>query len=104
MRDRPFSTELKRNEFTQRLMNLWSSLSKAQSLIAFKAEIDHFWISAGKSESHDLVSLISHNNKEGHLAIESILASEHYEQNHSTAYFIATFSILFWSLTVGKMP
>ena len=51
VKGRPYRTEMRRNFFSQRVVNLWNSLSQkaveARSLSVFKTEIDRFLIGKG---------------------------------------------------------
>ena len=51
MKGRPFKKEMRRNFFSQRVVNLWNSLPEkaveARSLSVFKTEIDRFLINMG---------------------------------------------------------
>ena len=48
LKERPFKTEMRRNFFSQRVVNLWNSwrqkAAEARSLSVFKTEIDGFLI------------------------------------------------------------
>ena len=51
LKEQSFKTEMRRNFFSQRVVNLWNSLPQkaveARSLSAFKTEIDAFLIDKG---------------------------------------------------------
>ena len=51
LKGRSFKTEMRRNFFSQRVVNLWNSLPQkaveARSLSAFKRELDRFLIGKG---------------------------------------------------------
>jgi len=51
LKGRSFKTEMRRNFFSQRVLNLWNSLPQraveAESLSVFKMEIDRFLINKG---------------------------------------------------------
>ena len=66
VKGRPFRTEMRRNFFSQRVVNLWNSLAQraveARSLNVFKTEIDRFLRGSkvmGKRQENGVEKLIS---------------------------------------------